>query len=128
MSSTSIFPKLDKNENEIEKPEVQNFEEEQASVLEQPKVDEVEEDQAYNPSKKHKNDKDDASITSTKKNIYTFDKEEKSKENVVKESNTSSISAKDNTDTVNKTGKSKKSKETIDTSKKNKNDTVYKEY
>ena len=65
MSSTSIFTKLDKNENEIVKPEVQNFEEEQASVLEQPKVDEVEEDQAYNPSKKHKNDKDDASITST---------------------------------------------------------------
>ena len=31
----------------MEKPEVENVKEEQASVLEQPKFDEVEEDQAY---------------------------------------------------------------------------------
>ena len=47
---------------------------------------------------------------------------------VVKEANTYSISAKHIIDTVNKTGELKKSKETIDTSKKNKNDTVDKEY
>ena len=45
---------MDKNETEIERPEVQNVEEEQATVLEQPKVDEVEKYQSYVPSKKHK--------------------------------------------------------------------------
>ena len=48
----------------MEKPEVDIVEEEQASVLEQPKVGEVEEDRAYVPSKKQKNDKYCASITS----------------------------------------------------------------
>ena len=38
MSSTSIGPELHKNENEIKKPEVKIFEEEQDSVLEQPKM------------------------------------------------------------------------------------------
>ena len=52
----------------MEKPEFDNVEEEQASVLEQPKVDEVEEYQYSVPSKKHKNDKYGASITSTNKN------------------------------------------------------------
>ena len=41
MSSTFIGPELDNDENEMEKPEVDNVEEEQSSVLEQPKVDEV---------------------------------------------------------------------------------------
>ena len=41
MESTSIGPEFDNNENEIEKPEVDNVEEEQSSVLEQTKVDEV---------------------------------------------------------------------------------------
>ena len=58
MLSTSIGTKFDKDENEMEKPEVANFEEEQDYVLEQPKVYEVEEDQASVCSKKHKNDKD----------------------------------------------------------------------
>ena len=49
MSSTSIVPELDNDLNEIEKPEVQNAEEEQATVLEQPKVDKVEKDQASVP-------------------------------------------------------------------------------
>ena len=42
MYSTSIGPELDNDENEIDKPEGDNVEEEQASVMEQPKVDEVE--------------------------------------------------------------------------------------
>ena len=63
----------------MEKPEVDNVEEEQASVPEQLKVDEVEEDQASVPSKKKKNDKYGASITS--KFIFdTVDKVEKSRE------------------------------------------------
>ena len=41
MSSTSIGPKLDNNENETEEPKVGNIEEEQASILEQPTVYEV---------------------------------------------------------------------------------------
>ena len=53
----------------MEKPEVDNVEEEQSSVLEQPKIDEVGEDQDSVPSKKQKNDKYGASITSTTKNI-----------------------------------------------------------
>ena len=59
------------------KPKVDNIEEEQASLLEQTKVDEVEEYQASVPSKKQKNDKDGASINSTRK-TYTVEKEEKS--------------------------------------------------
>ena len=53
MFSTSIGLKLDKNESEMGKSKVANFEEKQAFVLEQPKVDEVEEDQSSVPSKKH---------------------------------------------------------------------------
>ena len=49
MLSTSIAPELDNDVNENEKPEVQNAEEEQATVLEQPKVDKVEKDQASVP-------------------------------------------------------------------------------
>ena len=41
MSSTLIGTKLDNDKNEMEKPEVDNVEEKQSSVLEQPKVDEV---------------------------------------------------------------------------------------
>ena len=67
MSSTLIGPNLDNNDNKMEKPEVDNVEEDQNSILKKPKVDEVEEDQAAVPSKKQKNDKDDASITLTKK-------------------------------------------------------------
>ena len=52
MSSTSIGPKLDKNENEMEKSEVGNIEEEQAYILEKLKVDEDEEDQSSVFSKK----------------------------------------------------------------------------
>ena len=70
MASTSIDPELDNGVNEIKNPEVKNVEEEQAAVLEQPKVYKVEKDQAYFPSKKHKNNKDGASITPTKK-IFT---------------------------------------------------------
>ena len=54
--------------------------------------DEVEEDQSSIPSKKHKTDKDGASITSTI--IDTAYKEDKSRQNMVKETNTSPISAK----------------------------------
>ena len=46
MPSTIIGLELDNNENEMEKPKVDNVEEDQASVLEKPKVDNVEEDQA----------------------------------------------------------------------------------
>ena len=46
MSSTSIGPELDNDENEIGKPEVKIFEEEQATFMEQPKVDQVERYQA----------------------------------------------------------------------------------
>ena len=53
MFSISIGLKLDKNESEMGKSKVANFEEKQAFVLEQPKVDEVEEDQSSVPSKKH---------------------------------------------------------------------------
>ena len=67
------------DENEMEKPEVDNYEEEKASVLKQPKVDEVKEYQASVPSKKQKNDKDGSSITPTKQN-YTVNKEGKSRE------------------------------------------------
>ena len=49
MSSNLIIPELDNDANEIEKPEVQNAEEEQATVLEQQKVDKVEKDQASVP-------------------------------------------------------------------------------
>ena len=42
-SLTLIIPKLYNNENEMEKPEVDNVEKEQSSVLEKPKNDEVEE-------------------------------------------------------------------------------------
>ena len=62
--------------------------------MEQPKFDEVEKYQASVSPKKHKNDKDGASITPTRKNIDTVDKGDKSRENVVKEANTSPISAK----------------------------------
>ena len=62
--------------------------------------------QAYVPSKKHENDKDDASINPIKTNIDTVDKEGKSRKNVVKEANISPISSKNNIDTVNKTEKS----------------------
>ena len=41
MFSTSIGLKLDKNESEMGKSKVANFEEKQAFVLEQPNVDEV---------------------------------------------------------------------------------------
>ena len=37
MLSTLIGPELDNNDNETEKPEVDNVEEDQASVLEKPK-------------------------------------------------------------------------------------------
>ena len=42
-SLTLIIPKLYNDENEMEKPEVDNVEKEQSSVLEKPKNDEVEE-------------------------------------------------------------------------------------
>ena len=67
MLSILIGPELDKDDNEMEKPEVDNIEEYQASVLEKAKVDEVEEYQASDTSNKQKNDKDDTSITSTNK-------------------------------------------------------------
>ena len=57
MSSTLIVPELDNNINQNEKPEVQNAEEEQATVLVKQKFDKVEKDQASVPSKKRKNDK-----------------------------------------------------------------------
>ena len=65
--STLIVPGLDNGDNEMEKLEVDHVEEDQASFLEKPKVDEVEQDEASVPSKKQKNNKDNASITSTKK-------------------------------------------------------------
>ena len=60
MLSTSIGPDLDKDENEIEKPEVKNVEEEQATLLEQLKFYEVKKYQASVSSNKNKNDKDGA--------------------------------------------------------------------
>ena len=90
--------------------------------MEQPKFDEVEKYQASVSPKKHKNDKDGASITPTRKNIDTVDKGDKSRENVVKEANTSPISAKNKIDTVNKTEKYKTPKETVDNYKNNKTD------
>ena len=42
MSSTLIGPDLDNNNNKMEKPEVDNVDEDQASILEKRKVDEVE--------------------------------------------------------------------------------------
>ena len=42
MLSTSIGTELDNDENEMEKPEVDNVKEEKSSILEQPKFDEVE--------------------------------------------------------------------------------------
>ena len=65
--STLIVPGLDNGDNEMEKLEVDHVEEDQASFLEKPKFDEVEQDEASVPSKKQKNNKDNASITSTKK-------------------------------------------------------------
>ena len=50
--------------------------------------------QAYVPSKKHKNNKDVTSITQTKTNIDTVDKEGKSSKISDKEANTSPISEK----------------------------------
>ena len=41
MLPTLIGPDLDNDENETKKPEVDNVEEYQASVMEKPKVDEV---------------------------------------------------------------------------------------
>ena len=78
-------------------------------------MDKFEKDQAYVPSNKHKNDKYGASITPTKTNTDTVDKEGKSGKNVVKESSTSPISAKKKIDTVEKTKKSQIFKETVDT-------------
>ena len=49
MSSTLIVPELDNNINQNEKPEVQNAEEEQATVLVKQKFDKVEKDQASVP-------------------------------------------------------------------------------
>ena len=63
---------MDNDENEMEKPEVYNVEEEEASVIEQLKVDEVEEDQDSVPSKKQKNDKYGASITSAEKDGHSL--------------------------------------------------------
>ena len=48
MQSTLIGPELEKNENEMQEPKVDNVEEDQASIL----------------LKKKKNEKDNASITS----------------------------------------------------------------
>ena len=124
MSSTSIFPELNKGVNQNEKPEVQNDEEEQATVLEQPKFDKIEKYQASVPYKKHKNDKDGASITPTKNNIDTVDKEGKSRKNLVKEANTSPISANNNIYTVDKIDKSQKFKETVHTLENNKTYTL----
>ena len=70
------------------------------------------------PQRNIENDKYGESITPTKTNIDTVDREGKSRKDVVKEANTSPISAKDNTDTVKQSDKSKTSKETFDTSKK----------
>ena len=53
-----------------------------------------------------------------------FDKEGKSKQNVVEEAITPPISAKRKIDTVNKTEKSQASNKTVDTPISNKNDTV----
>ena len=66
MSSTSIGTELDKNDNEMEKPEVDNVEEYQASVMEKPKFDNAGEDQASVHSKKQKKDKHDVLTTSKK--------------------------------------------------------------
>ena len=41
MPSTLIGADLDKNENEVEKPEVRNVKEKQSSILEEPKFDEL---------------------------------------------------------------------------------------
>ena len=64
--STLIGPNLDNNDNKMENLEFDNVEEHQASVLEKPKVDEFEEDQASDILKKKKIYKYDSSITSTK--------------------------------------------------------------
>ena len=100
ISSTSIGPELDNYENEMEKPEVDNVEEDQNSILKKPKVDEVEEDQAAVPSKKQKNDKDDASITLTKK-LYSW-QGRNIKGNMVREANASITPTKNKIGTVDK--------------------------
>ena len=92
--------------------------------MEQPKFDEVEKYQASVSPKKHKNDKDGASITPTRKNIDTVDKGDKSRENVVKEANTSPIPENNNIYTVDKRDKSETSNETVYTLKNNKTDTL----
>ena len=66
MWSTSIGAELDNDNNETEEPKIDNVKEDQASVL----------------LKKNINEKYDTSITSTKKNNDTVEKEDISRENV----------------------------------------------
>ena len=66
MWSTSIGAELDNDNNETEEPSIDNVKEDQASVL----------------LKKNINEKYDTSITSTKKNNDTVEKEDISRENV----------------------------------------------
>ena len=66
MWSTSIGAELDNDNNETEEPRIDNVKEDQASVL----------------LKKNINEKYDTSITSTKKNNDTVEKEDISRENV----------------------------------------------
>ena len=106
----------------MEKPEVDNIEEYQASVLEKAKVDEVEEYQASDTSNKQKNDKDDASITSTNK-LHTWHSR-KIRGGVVKDANASITSRRINIEKEKETYKSQTSPEKVITSKINKNDTV----
>ena len=66
MWSTLIGAELDNDNNETEEPRIDNVKEDQASVL----------------LKKNINEKYDTSITSTKKNNDTVEKEDISRENV----------------------------------------------
>ena len=66
MWSTSIGAELDNDNNETEEPRIDNVKEDQDSVL----------------LKKNINEKYDTSITSTKKNNDTVEKEDISRENV----------------------------------------------
>ena len=97
---------MDKDDNEMQDPKVDNVEEDQSSVI----------------SKKKKNEKDDASVTSTKK--WHRRKSRETKGNINEKSNASITSTEKKVDTVDKTKISQKSPEAVVTSKNNKNYTV----
>ena len=122
--STLIGPNLDNNDNKMENLEFDNVEEHQASVLEKPKVDEFEEDQASDILKKKKIYKYDSSITSTKTIMTKLTKWRNQGKIWIRKTTHLLPTTKKKIDTETKTKKSQTSSETVVTSKNNKNDTV----